>query len=277
MAQWVRVFQCGVALGLSWIAVIRTDFSLERIHASMEPKGEEFISSEVFEALQQPYRFLDRGRQAFAFVSADEKFVLKFFDQNYLRVPWYARFMFDQNEEIKKRNLRKKFFLESYRIAERFLLPETALLCVHLEKEGRFPQVTVTDRANRSFVVDLSQTPFVLQRKVQAFYPFLEQMYQRQGKEGLFRVLEDFLRLVEKRIAAGLSDLDHDIEMNFGVLDGRIIQLDPGRLMEKDLSDPKDIRQEWWRATHRLLRWLQKKYPEEAKSFEPLFEKFSGT
>jgi hypothetical protein len=78
---------------------------------------------EAEKALSQSYRYLGKGRQTFVFASADGKWVVKFFNQKYFEIPFWADWV---SKERAKRGLRKKFYLESYRIAATELPEETA-------------------------------------------------------------------------------------------------------------------------------------------------------
>lgn len=255
----------GVALSLSWIAMERTDFSYQKIAIPLLVEGKEPGSRDVLQILQQPFRFLGKGRQSFVFESEDGKTVLKFFNQKYFQIPWYA-FLFPK--EIKKRNQREFFYLNSYKIAETFLSRETAILYLHNGKTKELPSVQITDRASRSIHINLNDVPFVLQRKGEPFYSTLEAIQRKEGNKGLLIALDGFLALIANRISLGIGDTDHDVEHNFGYLDGRPFHIDPGRLYlcnftEKDLQN-----HEWWRATHSLRKWLQRQYPDVVPLFD---------
>lgn len=266
--QWL------VAIVLFAVAWVRTEFSLDRI-ASPLFEEEAPLSQEVLRVLSQPYHFLDRGRQAFVFESQDGAFVLKFFDRKYMEVPWYARW-WHAGKEKKKRALRTLFYLQSYRLAEKFLKEETALLCVHLGMSNDLPIIRITDRANRSFWIDLNTTPFILQKKGTSLYPFWTQVYNQEGKEGLLRELDAFLDFISHRLSLGLSDFDHDVRRNFGVVQGSIVHLDPGRLMPGNFTNRQVLDNEWRRATYSLVKWLKRTHPDVVAEFEEHLQKRKG-
>jgi hypothetical protein len=256
---------CAVALFLSWIAIERTDFSYQKILIPLSYEDPELESRDVQQVLQQPFYFLGKGRQSFVFESEDGKTVLKFFNQKYFQIPWYA-FAFPK-ERIKRRQ-REFFYLNSYKIAEKFLSKETAILYLHFGKTKGLPIVKVTDRASRSFDINLNAVPFVLQRKGEPLYAALKAIQRSEGNVGLLPVLDAFLELIKKRIAMGIGDADQDVEHNFGFLDGKPFHIDPGRLYLCDFSEKDLPTHQWWRATHSLRKWLQRQYPE----IVPLFD-----
>jgi len=250
---------CIVGLCLSFLAYIRTDFfSNHSIVDSLPSSVSVSPSEESFRALLQPYRYLGKGRQCYVFVSEDGKSVIKFFNQKYITLPWYGKWL---QGERSKREQRQKFARESYSIAWD---EDSEILYVHLGKsEKPLPFLPITDKASRFFWIDLNAVSFVLQKKGEPFYPALESMYLSKGSDGLKEGIRQFVTLIAHRIEKKIADADQDVEHNFGVIDGKIFHLDPGRLFfEENLWQPDMLRQEWWRATHRFRRWLLQKYPD---------------
>ncbi len=267
--------QVVLVLFLSCIAWVRTEFSIDRISAPLDEIQEENPSLEVMQALNQPYYFLDRGRQAFVFESKDRQFVIKFFDRKYMQIPWYTGWFVDRQNETVKRDQRRFFYWNSYRLARSLLQKETALLCVHQGKLDGLPCVSLVDKASRTFQIDLNRTPFILQRKGASFYDFLDQRSKKEGNGALMMALQEFLQLIEHRISLNVSDADHDVRHNFGSLDQKVIHLDPGRLTLQDLSNPELRKYEWWKATHNLRKWLVREHPDVVAEFDHWVQKKS--
>ena len=261
MKRWV------VAVLLSWLAIERTDFSLETISAPWIAQRQEApFSEEVERALAQPYFYLGKGRQAFVFVSKDGKTVLKFFNRRYIEMPWYAALPLPSSwkeGERAKRKKRQTFYSESYPIAEALFKEETGILYVHMGKsEGDLGRVFLKDRASRWFSVDLNAVPFVLQKRGEPLYPAL-------NEQNLRAAIDAFSALVAKRISYGIADGEHDVEHNFGYLDGKVFYFDPGRLFfSEKLQDPEEKRREWGSSTHRFRQWLEREHPEMLTVFD---------
>ncbi len=249
-----------VAIALSWTAIIRTDgFSPSIIVGPLLVKSESSADSRVYEIFSQPFHYLGKGRQCFVFESQDGQTVLKFFNQNYLKMPWYSFLV--QKREQAKRSLRRHFYENSYEIAYRELGEE--ILFLHLGSANDLPKITITDRASRSYQIDLNKVPFVLQKKGEPIYEGLKAVYEKEGLSGLYREIETFLGLVSKRIAKNIADADSDVEHNWGYVDGRLFHLDPGRLFyDAKLQEPGRLSQEWHNATYGLHKWLKAHYPE---------------
>lgn len=267
------MLSCFIGLILCGVACWRGTFSLDAIAGPLNTEGSELGSLDIRRAINQPYHFLGEGRQSFAFVSADGKTVLKFFNRKYFQVPWYT--FYNLEKETKKRKQREMFYRESYLIAEKFLPKQTGLLYVHLGKTRELPKVRLTDRTNQEFIVDLNEVPFVLQRRGEMLYCALQEIQKSKGDEALLESLQCFLEMIAYRISLGIGDGDHDVEHNFGFLDGKPFHLDPGRLFFSDFSDPSKKDHEWWAATHSLRKWVEEQYPEFVVQFDELVEVIS--
>jgi hypothetical protein len=280
MSQWIRrLCPIWVAIVLSWIALVRTDgFSLSLIQGSLHLNaGYPPIAPSALRALNQSFTYLGKGRQSFVFESADGKTVLKFFNQKYFQLPWYAYLPFPkewQRKEKEKRALRKHFYLHSYQIASEKLKEETGILYVHLSSTPLdLPNIQATDKASGAYVLNLNQLPFVLQKKGIPFYLALDASYTKEGMEGLKRDIGLWIEVISQRIDQKIADADHDVEHNWAMLDGKPFHLDPGRLyFDEGLFEPERLKEEWWSATHSFRKWLKKRYPEAVPHLDGMIE-----
>jgi hypothetical protein len=255
-------------LTLMAIAYLSFDFfSFPRIHGSLLKEAAEPLSVEAFQALSQPYRYLGKGKQTYAFVSEDGKWVVKFFNHKYFQLPLWALLL---PEEKIKREKRREFYEKSYGIAATALKEETGIVYLHQgPSPSPMPRLLAKDNLGRAHRVDLNRTPFVLQRKASLLYPALQAM----RPEELDASIDQFVSLIASRIDLKIGDKDHNVEDNFGILDGRVVHLDPGRLYyEEALWDPEKLKYEWWSATHQFRKWLQVNYPERLASLDERIE-----
>lgn len=255
-----------IAFTLSWIAYTRTDsFAPWKIEAPVSDLDLSAASDEIKQILSQPFHYLGKGRQSFVFVSSDERYVLKFFNKTYFQMSWFS-FLFYEKEKRKKEK-RRFFFEKSYEIAFKEFGEE--ILYLHLGSSTDLFAKQIQGPAHGVFRVDLNRVPFVLQRKGEPFYAGLEKIYAREGTEGLCREIDRFIEQLSRRISKHIADDDSDIEHNWGYVQGRLFHLDPGRLyLDPSLKAPKRQKEEWHRATHHFVEWLQKNYPESAQYFE---------
>lgn len=262
----MRVFAALLTI-LAVIYLTSDFFSVSSITGDLlgEPAG--VLSEEASQALSQPYCYLGKGKQAFAFVSEDGKWVVKFFNHRYFKLPFWAVLL---AEEKIKREKRRKFYEKSYGIAAKTLQEETGIVYLHQGKSpSPLPQLHATDNLHRSHRIDLNKTPFVLQRRAFPFYPALEAM----TPEELDVRIDQFLSLIATRIDRKIGDIDHNVKDNFGILEGKVIHLDPGRLYyEEALWEEEKLKYEWWSATHQFRKWLMKNAPGKITSFDERIE-----
>jgi hypothetical protein len=230
-------------------------FHVRKIKAPLLPIASAPASFETLRSLEGPFRFLGQGRQSFAFVSANDQWVLKFFNQNYFHLPLYASW---SSEEKEKREKRKTYYKESYLIAEKFLKEETGIIYLHLGKsKEELPTIELIDSLGFSHTVDLNTVPFVLQKKGTPLYAAIELKIREQKFIEANALIEQFFSLIRHRISQQIGDKDHDVEHNFGVANGKILHLDPGRLyLDPNLQTEKAQDKQWWSSTHRFTQWL---------------------
>lgn len=251
-----------IATSLSLVALYRTEgFSPQIIKAPLIYTSNEGISLEAREILEQPFRYLSKGRQSFVFVSNDGKTVLKFFNKTYISMPWYA--FFSQEKEKLKREKRRFFYENSYQIAKDTFGEE--ILYLHQAETTDLPLVKLVDRASRTFEIDLNAVPFVLQRKGTPFYEHLKDVQLVKGNEALYFEIDRFLETIASRIGKQIADADSDIEHNWGIIDGELFHLDPGRLY---LDPNLDVDNEYRCATRKFYKWLNRNYPEAGIYFK---------
>jgi hypothetical protein len=263
--------QLAILFLLLTLVYFRTDFfSVKAISAPLLEEAAEPMSKEIEQALLQKYRYLGKGRQAFAFESEDGKWVIKFFNQAYFRMPFWALLP----REKTKREKREFFFQNSYRIASKILKKETGIVYLHQGLSlTPLPHLALTDKGGRSHRVNLQEIPFVLQRKADPFYPSLLSF----SKEERQRAIGEFLSIIAFRIDHQIRDGDRNIEDNFGMLEGTVVQIDPGKLyFETAPWDQKSLKHEWWSATHRFRKWLEVHAPEQLPAFEAAIEAHGG-
>lgn len=218
--------------------------------------------------LSEPYTYLAHGRQTFVFESADKQTVIKFFNQNYFQKRWYHFIYFlPQWKQLlhDKLSLRQQFYLESYPLAAQEFPEETGILYLHLHSSSSLPSIHLIDPSGRPLTLDLNQVAFVIQKKAETYLPHIQKVSSEEGLVGLKREIDLWLSFCSKRIDRHISDYDHDIWNNVGVLNQQILFIDPGKFHQH--SSPLDFKTrqlEWWKASHRLYKWLLTNNPEAA-------------
>lgn len=187
------------------------------------PKGgkEEVEISSFF---KQTYRFLGEGSQIYAFVSEDGNTVLKLFKARHNAPYKCSRFLRnlltkDWKQSKQKWQIKFQDTCRRYQMAFKDLREETGLIYLHFQKTA-FPLI-VTLLGTSKIQIDLSQLPFILQKKA-----ILAPDYIRHHPEGIQSLKKFFIT----RTCKGYSDPRQTFSTNYGFLGDLVIQIDPGKI-----------------------------------------------
>lgn len=252
----------------------KTDgFALYKIQSHL-PYNPEFEVRSVSEKeihtashiLDQPFYYLGKGAQCYAFVSEDGNYVLKFFRLYHLRPPeWFTSMPLPSFlQGYRQEKIERKFeelsrdFL-SYKIAFDELKDDTGLLYVHLNKTDHFhKKVTLYDKIKVKHSIDIDSMEFLLQKKADLFYPAMQTMIDGGKKEEAKAALQKLVSFLAKRASLGLYDKDPDINTNFGIANGSPLQIDVGRFRpDPSRKDPSLYITDIIRVTDNLRQWLE--------------------
>jgi hypothetical protein len=232
-------------------------FHLGKISSPLKFSSEwEVGSGELPEEAIQDYFYIKGGTQCYAFVSADGKYVLKFFKMQHLRpksrllyaIPYLSNYAY---EKIEKRELRQKAIFTSYKMAFEELREETGLLYLHLNKTRHLQKgVTLTDKEGKRHPVNLDDVEFVLQEKAELLSSRFRTNRSYEEKK---KLCDAILGLVERRCEKGFSDRDESISNNYGFIDGRAVQIDVGRIQrDETMKSAQNMQRELQRVHAKL-------------------------
>ena len=226
--------------------------------------------------LSQKFTYLSSGAQCYAFISEDQKYVIKFFRIKYLTpkywlsyipIPWLDRLRF---EKIDMRERRRKETYDSFRLVMEDFKEETALLFTHFSKT-HYPhdKVILVDKLGVKHIVSLNKVPFVLQKKAEMIYPYVSTLIREGKRELALESLINVLLLIKERSLKGYVDKDGGVSSNYGFIDGRPVEIDLGRVVRDDsIKDPVNYLQEILRVSKKIESWLQLSYPELTEEFQ---------
>lgn len=199
------------------------------------------------------WSYLGHGKQAIVF--ATDTHVLKLF---YVKRPLHEGWQRHIESWLRlasphfpytlyKRKRDYKALLASYRLAFERIPSETGLILAHLAPtKARLP-ATLIDRAGKHHVVDLAPIPFVIQERARLAHEVL--------RERGAPAIDALKALLQTRHNQGLVDRNQVFQKNYGFVDDRPIQLDPGRLVE----DPLHAEEERELSLQRLHKYLTKR------------------
>lgn len=238
-------------------------------------------------ALSQTYTFLGSGGQCYAFVSADKRYVIKFFKQHHMRkLPWLEKmplpsFLNQCRMKILadrgKRSMDRIF--SSYKIAYEELKDETALIYLHLNKTDHFHKtLTIVDKLGIAHKIDLDKTEFALQHYADPSYGHLKKLIKARQIEEAKECLDSLFTLIVTRAQKGIADLDPVIKKNFGFIGNRAVEIDLGSFAWDEFEKrPSVYKKGLFYETQRLKKWLAKRSPELVDYFNAqLYETLSS-
>lgn len=251
-------------------------FSIRRTHFPLfEAIDVPLPDPEIVSALKQPYSYLGRGHQCYAFESRDGRYVLKLPRYDRYRVPFWLRasafsFLDGQRDKIAQdKQKRLRFMLGSFQIAFNELKEQTAVLYLHLNQTHCFQSnVLIRDRIGRSYKLNLDQSAFVLQRKKPLMMPAFQEALQKGDRIEAKRILEAFLTVVSIRAEKGIYNKDPSFLKNFAFDGGKGIQIDIGSFYRIPDSDPRTVfRPSFLQTAGHVQAWLKTTDPTMAKWF----------
>ncbi|MEN9654666.1 MAG: hypothetical protein RL235_778, partial [Chlamydiota bacterium] len=151
------------------LKLVTYGFKLEKLHLDLQfqaPQMPELASEEqINQALRQPYFFLGKGAQCYAFESQDHQYVLKLlrFDRNCA----------SGGRGIDGTKVAKVF--KAFQLAAEEMPIETGLIYLHLNPATKsLPSVAISGPAWHRHVISLDTVRFILQRKAEPFSMILE-------------------------------------------------------------------------------------------------------
>lgn len=187
--------------------------------------------SEVISILSQPFTYLGKGFQSYAFVSADGNYVLKLFRLESGNLIW-GRLLADSIKAafgVKTRRIRSYECAEDVFSASKISFDqfreETGLIFVHLNPQQGLPLIEIRDYLGFAHSLDPSVTRFVLQKRAEKLFPALNHAL-RNDRESFNQMVRSFSLLLSSFKNKGVSPDDSKMPSNFGFLGDQAIQID---------------------------------------------------
>lgn len=222
--------------------------------------------------LQQPFHYIGKGAQSYAFASQDGEYVLKFFKFKHLKPAWYLHLLPSMGPlarykqaviEKKSRKLHSLFI--GYALAYLENRDYSQLLYVHLTPTKTFKQtVTIIDKLGRAWGIQLDDVVFLVQRKGETLRSILKDQLDHQQIEEAKQTLSKVLDMYVAEYHRGLYDRDPGVMQNTGFIDGQAFHLDVGKLTKEDrMRQPDNYKKDLRIIVWKIDQWLQQAYPQE--------------
>lgn len=229
---------------------------------SLSPEEQEELNT----ALSQKYQYFNRGGQCYVFLSEDGNYVIKFFKQQTYTIPLWHHFipipyvfdLYKEKKQWKRQDKLSRDFL-SYKASFDELQSMTGLVFVHLNRTQDLQRtLTVIDRLHIEHPLDLDQFDFVLQKRAQLISPAIAELVQHDQIPQAKQIIDQIAELIVDRCQKGLEDRDPEIRTNCGLLEGRVIKIDVGRLTpNEEMKTPAMCRSELIKIMGPFKEWLQ--------------------
>ena len=277
-----------IGLGLLFVAYLVYDrlnynFCQASIHLKKWPHIQTTAAhtpekiEQVRNIVAQPFTFLGKGRQMYAFASQDGKYVLKlvrcsrfngseFFDN--FPLPRYFQRM--RHFCLKERQSRYDGLFISINLCEQELAEQTGTIYAHIQPTKELNKVvTVKDRLGFSHEVDLDSVPFVIQRRAASWKPTLESLLKEKNMKALDLRLDQLIDLIVQRAKVGIVDPDGRLlqNNNLGYVDDRAIYIDMGTFYRSYKSTDRPHLESDFRQIKPIVALLKSHDPKLAKAF----------
>ncbi len=266
-----------LSFGLYYCSVGR-GFQIDKISSKLsynetweiEPLSQEEKEHLIHEVFSQTFYYLGSGNQTYAFVSSDNKYVVKFFKMHRLLPKhWLTGFPFSLFEKyrfdhVEKKQLYFESTFTSFKDAYQHFRKESGLMFLHLNKSRDLKtSLSVIRYDGKKFLIDLDSKEFIVQHKAERVCDYLADLLSDGKLDQARLIVREWLGLIAVRCKKGFADQDVEFRSNFGVLDGHVVLIDCGNLYaDPSLKHPTYFQAEILRAAEKLELWSSEYYPE---------------
>jgi len=209
-------------------------------------------------ALDQPFYFLGSGAQFYAFASQDGTLVLKLFKHYHVGLPSrhlkalsLPGFLEGWRDNVlARRYARMEKIFKSAELAYEELKEQTGLLHLRLLPGNKtYPQITLYDNIGIAHQFDLNKAPFALQKRADLLFPYLTSHPERTST-----ITDSLKDCIDTRTTKGIANTDPLLHLNFGVVNGKVVEIDIGSFAREEV-DPETVIDE---QTLALKQWISK-------------------
>ena len=218
--------------------------------------------------LDQPYRYMGKGGQAYVFASEDGRFVLKLFRgsrASSLKAMQHIIPLF--SAKIKKEEAHILETLGSYLLARDKLPNETGLIATHLGGTGPC-SIKIIDKLGIKHTIDGSMTPFIIQKRACLVKDKIDEAMRSHQLDEAKRLLLCLLSLLDRQYAVGVIDSDPNLCKNFGFVGSEPIEIDGGRYSLSNIPCFERL----GASKEDFQNWLSSRYPELSTFFEETYQ-----
>lgn len=221
--------------------------------------------------LDQPFYYIGKGAQSYAFHSKDDQYVIKFFKFKHLKPHWFMEILppippiaqYKKKQAIRKERKLYGVFA-SYHLAYEVHRPESGLLFLHLNKTQNLNKtITIVDKVGLSRQISLDDVVFIIQEKARTTRSVLDEALKNGNISLAKQRLNQIINLYASEYRKGIFDKDHGVMHNTGFVGDRPIHLDVGKMIvNEDMKNPQVAEADFKFVVERILRWIDSSYPQ---------------
>jgi hypothetical protein len=237
----------------------------------------------------QKYYYIGKGAQCYAFGSADDKYVLKFFKFKHLKPNFLVYFLppfspFKEYKEISVQRKRNKLIsvFEGYDLAFRVNRKESELIYLHLvPTDALFQTVTVVDKLGLEHSIPLDDVVFLFQKKGETLRTRMTRLLHNGEQEGAKDSLSKILGMYMQEYQKGVYDRDHGVMHNTGFVGEHPFHLDVGKFTEDERMKQKGYyKKDLEHITWKIDLWIKRTFPDDyaalSEHLSREFQKWTG-
>lgn len=233
------------------------------------------------EILNQKFYYVGKGAQSYAFKSADDKYILKFFKFKHLKpsmwvdlLPPIGLFQTYKEKQIERKNRLLNSVFDGYRLAYEVHAEEAGLLYIHLNKSHDLNKtVTVVDKIGLEKTINLDEVPFILQEKAKTTRQVMTELMQKDDISNAEKRIKQIFDLYLLEYEKGIYDRDHGVMHNTGFVGEKPIHLDVGKLTKDDRMKEKEyFKPDLLRIESKFNVWFKNNYPQHYPKMKTYME-----
>ncbi len=227
--------------------------------------------------LDQPFHYIGKGCQFYAFESEDGQYVIKFLKQKHLKlwtelnqIPMPKSLRDKADAKIVRRKNRVANLFSSCKLAYEEMAEESGLLFIHLNRTAVFNhRVTLIDNLGLKHHVPVDKYEFVIQKKAVRAADALAQIAKCDDMQALEQRVTQLVELVKMRCEKGIRDRDRSFVQNVAFMPDHALFIDIGQFYK----DPTILLEEEQQkeVAHRLANlryWVEERHPEMLESLD---------
>lgn len=228
-------------------------------------------------ALAQPFHFIGRGRQCFAFASADDRYVLKVPRTDAYKTPFWVRALplYSLRHRVEQTRLKRlQSFLRSVELSLQDLKSQTGVIATHLgQSEPKRGPLILIDKLGCSRSLPLEKVSFILQYKKPLLTQALVTALKAGNRKEAEKILDAWVHLMAERGARGLLNKDPHFLYNYGFDGERAYQIDIGDFFRSpQLSPPEAYQKSIRDSIDPIQKWLRQRDPQMAEYLYTIVE-----